>query len=558
MRVTTITICKDIILLDISGAAEGATCEVVARVPVVCGDPSAPFTPGRIVASHKAVLHGGRLTFPRRAGDYDMLICAFEVSSAGCLLEGVRYATEIDPDVAEFDYPYPQCSIKALNCAISGEEADTLHIGQTSAGPNQAELMAMHPSDNTITYIYNGVPYYFKKDVVEAMDAALVPLAQRGIPAVMRYVNGSFLLGEKADPEIVEIIQHPAYDYDFPAAYIGAFNVRTEQGLDYYCACTEFLAERYSRPDRKYGWCLSYEVGNEVTSQYIWNNAGEMTCDQFMLEYTTVMRLAWLLARKHYAGFRIFTSFDQYFSGRHVPEQPKRYYGMKESIDCIAKHCARDGDFPWNIATHPYPENLNYPDFYHDREPNFTFATRRITFKNIEVMPAYLAQERLLYKGQPRRIIFPEQGFNSRDGEPYTELEGAHGYCLAYLKIRRQPTIEMFLHHSYIDNPWEFGLNLGVRRFGGLDEHGRSIPGEPKPVYYVMRDMDTPAEAQRIAEARAFIGPLLFDRLLNPPAVTADLDRSREGLSIPGQGHGKRKGKPADSSDETVTKNFDT
>ncbi|NLV74946.1 MAG: hypothetical protein GXY52_09765 [Chloroflexi bacterium] len=557
MRISEITATKDEIIFTCDKACACGDASVAAYVPVVCGDPQAEFKPARMVAKYEREVAGGRIAIPRFAGDYDQLICRFVVSCSDGAAEGVCYVTEVDPSVATYNYPYPKRIIKAVNVPNNTQEdIDILGLGQTSCGPNQAELMAMHPSDKTITHIYNGKPYYLKKDVVEALDAYLAPYAAREIPCLMRYINGAFLIGERADAEVVEIIQHPKYDYDFPAAYMSAFNVRTEEGLDHFCACTDFLVERYSREDRRYGWCLSFEMGNEVTSQYIWNNAGEMSCEQFMEEYTTIMRLAWLLSRKHYANFRIHTSFDQYFSGRHVPAEPRRYYGMRECIDNIAKYCARDGDFPWNIATHPYPENLSFPDFYHDREPTFAFTTRRVTFKNLEVMPAYMAQEHLLYRGQPRRILFPEQGFNSRDNETYTELEGAHGYCLAYLKIRQQPTIDLFLHHSYMDNPWEFGLNLGIRRFGGQDANGKYIAGEPKPIYYVMRDMDTPAETQRVAEARAFIGEELFDALLSPPKVTEDIDRSREGLSIPGQGNVNRE-RDADASQEGIVSNFD-
>ena len=84
-----------------------------------------------------------------------------------------------------------------------------------------------------------------------------------------------------------------------------------------------------------------------------------------------------------------------------MPSEPKRFYGIRECIDEIWKNCQQDGDFPWNIAFHPYPENLSFPDFWNDREPTWNFETRRITFKNLEVMPAYLAQEHLLYKGKP-------------------------------------------------------------------------------------------------------------------------------------------------------------
>lgn len=554
MKTTTITVRKANIDFEVCGARSGDFFEISARVPLVCGNAGEGFTPGRVVAKHTVEYGDNGASIPRFAGDYDCIICAFEVYSSGRRVEGVRYVTEIDPSVPECSYPYPRVGIKALDC--TPEDMDLLGISQSCFGPNQSQLMAVRSSKDTIKYIYNGRSFYFKKDVVEKMDKFLLEGSKRGVISVMIYFNSSFFLGEKADDELVDIIQHPAYDFDFPDAFISAFNVRTEQGLDYFCACTEFLAERYSREDQKYGRSLSFVMGNEVTSQYIWNNAGDMTCEQFMLEYTTVMRLAWLLSCKHYANFRVHTSFDQCFNSSHIPSQPTRFYGMKASIESIAAHCRRDGDFPWNIAFHPYPENLAYPDFYNDRSPNFTLATDKITFKNVEVMPAFLAQEQLSYKGIPRRIMLTEQGFNSRDGEPFSELQGAHAYCLAYLKIRNQPTIDMFRHHTYIDNPGEFGLNLGIRRFGGYKEDGDLIPGEPKPIYYVMRDMDTPAEAQRIAEARAFIGAPLFDRLLNPPPITPDIDHSKDGLTIPGMG-AKRRGKRADRRSDQVQKNFD-
>lgn len=554
MKLTAITVRKTAIDFEICRARAGDLFEISARVPLVCGDAGAEFTPGRVVAKYTVECGDNGASIPRFSGDYDCIICAFEVYSGGGRVEGVRYVTEIDPSVPECSYPYPHVGIKALSCIP--EDMDFLGISQSGLTPNQSKLMAVRPSEDTIEYIFNGRPYYFKKDVVESMDKFLLEGSKRGVINVMIYHNSSFSLGEKADDELVDIIQHPAYDFDCPTAYISAFNVRTEQGLDYFCACAEFLAERYSREDQKYGRSLSFVMGNEVTSQYVWNNAGDMTCEQFMLEYTTVMRLAWLLSCKHYANFRVHTSFDRYFNGSHIPSQPTRFYGMKASIECIAAHCRRDGDFPWNIAFHPYPENLAYPDFYNDRSPNFTFATDRITFKNVEVMPAFLAQEHLLYKGVPRRIMLTEQGFNSRDGEPFSELQGAHAYCLAYLKIRNQPTIDMFLHHAYIDNPGEFGLNLGIRRFGGYKEDGGLIPGEPKPIYYVMRDMDTPAETQRVGEARAFIGAPLFDRLLNPPPVAPDIDRSKGGLTIPGMG-AKKRGKKAVPVEDRVQTNFD-
>jgi hypothetical protein len=529
MKIISITAEKNEIHLKFEGAAGAGEITVIVRVPVVCRDSNAAFVPGRVLAEHKAVFQGVEVSIPRFIGDYDCLICRFEASQNGKPCDGVKYVTDIDPAVPEYNFPYPKKVIKAL-CVNDAEEARALALGQSSANPNIAELMTLNPED-AIEYRFNGQPYFFKKKAVERMDKRLKTLADCGVMCVLRYINSSNLSSAETEKGITALVQHPAFDYSSSSAYMSAFNLRTEAGLNYFCACTEFLAERYSRPDSPYGCCLSYEMGNEVTSQYIWGNAGELDVSEYMREYTSVMRIAWLLASKHYAHFRIHTSFDQYFKGRHIPDQPKRFYGMKECIDNIQRYCDEEGDFPWNVAFHPYPENLSFPDFYHDREPEFTFQTKRITFKNVEVMPAYLAQERLLYRGSPRRVILPEQGFNSRDGEPYTEWQAAHGYVLAYLKIRNQPTIDMFLHHNYIDGPWEFGLNLGVRRCAGLDAEGKEIAGEPKPIYYVMRDMDTPAEAGRIEAARSFIGPELFDWVLNPPPVVDHFDTNR-GLGL--------------------------
>ncbi len=99
------------------------------------------------------------------------------------------------------------------------------------------------------------------------------------------------------------------------------------------------------------------------------------------------------------------------------------------------------------------------------------------------------------------------------------------GYVLAYLKARQMKTVDMLMHHAYTDNPREFGLNLGIRRY---DPAAPGHAGEKKPVYFAVRDMDTPQEAERVAQARAFIGEELFDYLLHPPIEYGDRDASRD------------------------------
>jgi len=549
MKVIEIRAYKEKIVLTFECAREGESVHIAARVPLVCGPKDDRFVEGRIVYEKECTIAGGKAEIDRYAGRIDLLVYRFD---CGC--EGVCYVTEVEEEVSEFTDPYPVRAMKAIGGRALDEDLDELGFSQSCSGENQAELMVSEASENTIEFDYDGVTYHFRKDAVEAGDQMMQRLWKRGIITVCRHKNGSFLVGDKADQKIVDIIQHPGYDYDFPSAYMGAYNLRTEAGFNHFCAFIDFLLSRYTRPDHKYGWMTSFEMGNEVTSQYVWQNAGEMTCAEFMYEYTEVLRIGWLLAMKHWSNFRVYTSFDQYFCGRHVPSEPKRYYGMKESIDEIQKNCDRDGNFPWGVGYHPYPENRSYPDFWNDREPNWTFETRRITFKNMEVMPAYLSQPHLLYKGQLRRIILPEQGFNSRTDAPYTLKQAKYGYVLAYQKMKKMGNVDLFLHHNYVDGPWEFGLNLGIRYCDGYDDNNREIIAARKPICEAIAAMDTDKEEAMVAEARAYIGEEIWDYMMNPPEVVAEVDHSNSGLNIPGQGN--RKGNKEKKQDTVA--NFDT
>jgi len=94
------------------------------------------------------------------------------------------------------------------------------------------------------------------------------------------------------------------------------------------------------------------------------------------------------------------------------------------------------------------------------------------------------------------------------------------------MKARNMKTVDMFMHHAYVDNPREFGLNLGIRHY---DPDAPRHAGEKKPIWYAIADMDTDHEPERIAQARAFIGDELFDYLLDPPVEYGERDRSKDG-----------------------------
>ncbi|MBP5781552.1 MAG: hypothetical protein J6X34_10025, partial [Clostridia bacterium] len=319
-------------------------------------------------------------------------------------------------------------------------------------------------------------------------------------------LNSARSFGSRGERALLDACIHPDYDAGDPNALISAFNMKTEDGIAYYAAFVEFLVTRYTRPDGKYGRAAGAIIGNEVDMAGIWGNAGDITLSKYMAEYSEAMRLAWQIGRKYCSHFRVYISLTNNWNTFN--QNRLRFYTAKSSLEELAARTAAEGDFDWCVAYHPYPENLFWPDFWHDRQAEFTFSTPHVSFRNMEVVEAFLAQPQFLYKGNPRRIVFSEQGFNSMTGPlaRNSELDGEAGVVLAYMKARNMKTVDMFTHHSSVDNPDEFGLNLG------LIHHG----GKPKPDYYAFMAMDTDKEPEYVEKARKRIGEDLFDYLLHP------------------------------------------
>ncbi|MBQ2433634.1 MAG: hypothetical protein II266_04325 [Clostridia bacterium] len=480
-----------------------------------------------LLSEHEVVVNGTSAVIPRFLGKHDRLYSRFEVYAENIRIPGPQYVTDFDPSVPENKNDYPILPTKKT---LHGTEEDILALGirQQPVNINLPNLMTTVKTDDTIDFEHDGKTYYFIREAVEKVDAVMRRSKKLGLTVTMILLNSPRLFGSTGEKALLDKCLHPGFDFECPDAFISAFNMHTHEGQGYYRAFVEFLCERYTKPDSDMGCVAGAIISNEVDSQYVWGNAGEMDVKDYVSEYNEAMRQAWFAGQKHSKSFRVYVSLDQYWhKTAHNVRFPKRYYSGRDIIDELVRLQSERGEFPWCVAYHPYPEDLRWPDFWHDRAPDFTFSTPKITFKNMEVLQAYLSQPHALYRNTPRRIIFSEQGFNSHSGalQSLTEKMAEAGYVLAYLKAKNMPTVDMFMHHAYVDNPHEFGLNLGIRRFDPAAPHHA---GEKKPIWYAVYDMDTEREAARIEKARAFIGEELFDYLLNPPIEMGDRDTSKD------------------------------
>lgn len=409
---------------------------------------------------------------------------------------------------------------KALSCG--NEDLRELGIEHTLLNINLPALMWEEPREDAIPFACDGQEYWFDREQVEQIDAHLKYAWGYGIAATAILLNSPERFGSHGEEALLRKVMHPDFEWDDPNAFISAFSMDTEDGRRYYRAFVEFLSYRYMRDDAKYGRITGFIVSNEVNSQCIWGNAGEKTVEDYTREYTKALQLTWEASHKYWEHADVYLSLDHCWGERYYKERPLSTYCGRDVVDLVHKYALEMGDFGWGIAYHPYPEDLNYPDFYNDRIPTFYFDTKQITFKNMEVLHAYLGQEDFLYQGERRPIVFSEQGFNSR-GDEFTEQQGAAAYILAYQKMKRLPGILWMTHHAYLDNPKEFGLNLGIR-----ERKADGTPGRKRPIYEAMRDMGTEREEEKVAWAREFIGEALYQQLECPTVHECDEDKSKE------------------------------
>ena len=126
--------------------------------------------------------------------------------------------------------------------------------------------------------------------------------------------------------------------------------------------------------------------------------------DTFLSEYQIALRCAFYAVRKHYAQARVYISLDHCWNMLLEPNE-KHFYRGKAFLDALQRNVQAEGDFDWGVAYHPFPEDLKRADFWNDTTAIQSFDTGKITFRNVEILAAYLKQKQFLHRGKIRHIM---------------------------------------------------------------------------------------------------------------------------------------------------------
>ncbi len=464
---------------------------------------------------------GFAVEVPRRVdgagGSRDRLLTRWVVVRAGAErdepVSAARYADEV---AARQDLPAAvPATKKGLGGFMVGRadlagELDALGIGSVTVNLFLGRFLRGAPSARTWPFTYQGRTYHVDRIEVEKLDRTLGAAAARGA-----LVLGILLVPKAAawdTPELGRIMQHPDCQ---PAGVYSMANVTSEAGVTHYAAIVDFLAERYSRPAQPHGRIHHWIVHNEVDAGWTWTNCGEKPPVLFLDQYHKSLRIVHLLARQYDWRARTYVSLTHFWNWT----ANFRYIPGREVLRHLLAFSRTEGDFDWGIAHHPYPESLREPKTWLDRRATFSFDTPLITFRNLEVLDAWVKVPAHRYLGTAvRSVHLTEQGPNSPDYGPRALAEQAASLAYVWRKVRALDAIEGFQYHNWIDNRSEGGLRIGLRRFpDDADE-----PLGRKPAWHVYQALDTPDEERATAFALPLIGIQRWDDVLHRGPITGE------------------------------------
>lgn len=443
------------------------------------------------------------VTVPRRTsadGKWSRLLSrwavAGKIKGRYQLLSHGRYADAVlprSPDLPE-EKPRNKKGIGGLAPDRPMSDLDDLGISAATVNVVLNGLFSTTQGAGRTPFLYAGETWYANDAAVAGLDRTMLEAAKHRL-----VVSAIILIGQGANAPADSFhhrIAHPDAD---PAGIFAMPDVSSERGVTAYAAGMDFLAERYSRKDGRYGRVHHWILHNEVNAGWVWTNAGEKSALRYLDLYQRSMRLAHLIARQYDPHAQAFISLEHHWNT--IPQA--NFYKGRDLLEILATFSHIEGDFDWGIAFHPYPQNLFEPRVWEDKEATFTFDTPKITFKNLEVLDAWVKQPRMRYEGKRLRTVhLSEQGLNSRDYGDVALRDQAAGMAYAWNKFKSLDSIAVFHYHNWVDNRGEGGLRIGLRKFP--DE-----PGDPlgrKPIWFVYQALGTETEEAVTAPYKPVVG----------------------------------------------------
>jgi len=444
---------------------------------------------------------------PRKRGTHDRLLSKWQLVTR--TEDGVtwhshaRYADQVASRTPNLPAAQPKTK-KGLGgwSADRGPagELETLGISAITVNVMVQSVISLEDGPGRTPFDWEGHHYFANEAALAGYDHTFQEAAKSKamVSAILLVPNPA----KSGNDPVVKMMGHPE------AATDGIFSmpdVASSDGLAIYTAALNLMAERWSRADGSHGRVHHWILHNEVDAGWTWTNCGVQEPIAFMDLYHRSMRAMQLIARQYDPHAKAFISLTHNWNNL----EGAHYYTARSMVDLLAKFSAAEGNFDWGLAYHPYPQSLLNPRTWEDSMATFSFDTKKITPRNLEVLDAYFRRPELLgTDGKPRTIHLSENGFNSPDYSEASLRDQAAGMAYAWKKIEKLDTIQSWQYHNWIDNRGEGGLKIGLRKFP--DEPGHEL--EPKPIWHLYKALATPDEDRACAPYLKVTGLSSWDK----------------------------------------------
>ena len=280
-------------------------------------------------------------------------------------------------------------------------------------------------------------------------------------------------------------------------------NLTTAKAFNLYAAALEHMASTHcTQGNRISHWIMH----NEVDFANEWTNMGDQPMMRYLDRYIKSMRICYNIARQYDQNASVLGSYT------HCWTVADGNYAPKKMLEATVAYSEAEGDFRWGVAYHPYPQDLTKPSFWvNDTQATYSMTTRYITFKNLEVIDAWIKQKENLYKGTTKRVLFlSEQGTNSPSYSQTDLALQAAGGAWAWKKVSKLDGIDAIQWHNWADNKAEGGLRIGLRTFA----EGSVSNLTPKPVWYVWKAAGTAEEDSVFDQYKTTLGISDWDSII--------------------------------------------
>ncbi len=419
--------------------------------------------------------------------------------AAASLLAG-SLAAQVDQE----PYPTPP-SKKGLQVQMV-DDALALGIHHAALNCNLGQLFGGSAGKDTIAFRDGEHEFHFARGYVDSLDAQIQPLSDHGV--VVTLILLAIATGDAAQDAL---LLHPRYDRAAPN-HMGACNTATADGRAWLHAAVAFLADRWSRKGSGHGRVWNWIVGNEVNSHWWWYNLGHADLAAVADAYEQAVRVVHAAVRTASAHARVFVSLEHHWTIRYAAGSAQQAFPGRDFLLAFAALARARGDFDWQVAFHPYPENLFECRFWNDHTAPDQDDAPRGTFHNLPVLLRFLARDELRCAGAVRRVILSEQGFHCAEG-PDGERDQAAAFALAWWLTTHLDGIDALLLHRHVDHAREGGLRLGLwsRKPDSVCE-----PDQQRAIYALFRDWDGDGWEKAAAFALPVFGKGSWDELLPP------------------------------------------